>query len=937
MDQNYPDFEDYDLSYTKQEIADAPKTRITISSQNSKASAGDFAVDFGSINDTGDDVLIIRELPIHDFKSDGYAVHGYDLALESGKDSFAGEVCIQIPRYEEDGDLVEFVTIDPETGKNKREFFEISEDGKHYLLYTTHFSGHNKVTKAGFGEMLRQSLKEGDLSNKMVRDSLNAFFYTEEEYDPEDILNCKVYYNPVDMWRRLNKTTKSVSADALLETVTKKAQEELQNPQTKKEDMSGPVFSLLFGNDTAEKVSEVYGGASNIKDTVKGTINPDSVKATLTDISWAGATQNIKDTIKTGKGINLLDTAGAAATIYNFGYATRKAINEVAAGKYKDASSAAWGHWADIAAMGAGVAGMTGAVIGSAPVTVVAALAGLGLFAYSKCIETPYDDMDETELNYRTYFFYRYNKGNWLDSEYTTIGRTFDYDEPESADFQLKEGVNKGNVRRLECLDEKQNKMLKRYLSEHSSWLPIAGQDIRDKTTKPDSNWLRTFRGIYYTVKKNPELLNKAILEFIQNYCESCSPFIKKNGISKADYLEFSRNAMRLRGSDPDAARLPLEDEMKAYTERMEKELLVYLQPVFEEFAEELSHEAELEVDLMIEKELVPLLNTQMVFTVEDTSLSDPTNFKQSVYNGEPVKIDKKKKLNYSSSEGTWDDIRLVFEPYMEFYIRDENDNPVGAPLFKPAVGYYEYDRRYDDNAIKNTLYSATILKKADDDIYFPHKDNFWPKLMSGNTVFCCTFYHYLMMGAPNAISFYDPESDADDIIVDLFEDGKIPEADSKGVIRINVKVEPNDSKDTKLTDFIGTYSFAGEIEDGLNAYIKAFIIEDEKHPGDIKIGISFFDTEESMAKQDSYNFRTMPGLSLSTNEWYQKDHEVKVIDYKLEGNTLYRYEGSLAPSGSGREGNSYFVLIKNGDSLTLKWTDTVMEVDHTAVLKKVK
>ena len=196
-------------------------------------------------------------------------------------------------------------------------------------------------------------------------------------------------------------------------------------------------------------------------------------------------------------------------TVVGFQANTAKATKEVGDGKYDDMKAAAWGHWSDNLGTAVGVVGLAGAAAASTPVTVICAIGGLGLFCYSKATETPYDDLDQTELNYRTYF------NHYADNRFSTM-RFFYYDEPDEADISFP--VGKGNVRRLTCLDDKQSSVLKKYLRDHGVQGSIPGQDPRDKANKPGSNWLTVLEGIYEAVKDKPELLNTAVLEFYKNY-----------------------------------------------------------------------------------------------------------------------------------------------------------------------------------------------------------------------------------------------------------------------------------------------------------------------------------------------------------------------------------------------------------------------------------
>lgn len=116
-------------------------------------------------------------MPVRTYEKKGYAVQTYDLSLASGRTKFLAEVMVTIPRGEKDGEEVMFLTKDPETGKNEEEYFEISEDGRSYMLYTTHFSNHSKVIISDFGKNFSEAVRTGDITGKETREALSAFYY----------------------------------------------------------------------------------------------------------------------------------------------------------------------------------------------------------------------------------------------------------------------------------------------------------------------------------------------------------------------------------------------------------------------------------------------------------------------------------------------------------------------------------------------------------------------------------------------------------------------------------------------------------------------------------------------------------------------------------------------------------------------------------------
>ena len=255
---------DYNIDYTEQEIADAPKTEMTISADNTSAEPLVFSVDFGAFNDMEDDTFTLRELPVHDFEKDGYSVQGYDFSLASGKHDFPDEVCIRLPRTEEDGDLVQFMSKNPDTGENERLYHKISGDGKSYLVYTTHFSQGVKLTKSGLGEKLKQNIAAGDIGDSLTRDALSAFFYHDVDFD--NILMTEVNYSRDDLWKKVNNSTYLPLARDMTEAMVKASEGSSTDIE---------ISGLLLYDD--ETVRQIVGGLDAGANT--GTLVAETVKA----------------------------------------------------------------------------------------------------------------------------------------------------------------------------------------------------------------------------------------------------------------------------------------------------------------------------------------------------------------------------------------------------------------------------------------------------------------------------------------------------------------------------------------------------------------------------------------------------------------------------------------------------------------------------------
>ena len=871
VSENFTD-DDYNIDYSEQEISAAPKTEMKISAGNPSASAGDFAVDFGAFNEMEDDTFTVRELPVHDFGKDCYSVKGYDLSLASGKHTFTGEVCVTYPRTGEEGDLVQFMSKNPDTGENERLYYEISDDGKNYLVYSDHFSQQVMLTKSGFGEKLKQDIQNRDVTDPLTRDALSAFFYNVDiqDNDYSDFMNCKVDYCPAELWKKVNNSTNLPSARYMLEAMVKEWDGSKVNWDLRNKSMSG---LLLYDEKSLKKnfddLGAVLNGKSAIEDGIKVIKGYDNL-----------STEEIIKGIKAGGKWKGFDTLCGIATMAGFYFNTQLAIKEVEDGKYDDMEAATWGHMTDNLGTAVSVVGLAAAIVEFVPVTLIAALGGLGLYFYSKSTETPYDDLTQTELNYRMFF-----------REHSLLTEVaYDTNWRETQDLK---------VRRLTCLDDKHNDQLNREL-KFVSCIPDEPRSL----VKPSSTWLDVLKKLYYVTKDQPELLNTAVLEFYKNYAEAYSPYLKDekgnriSTISESEYLSFSREVMEARGAARSAARLPDEKEMNEYTERMFKEMLVYHRPIFLEFAKFLSHQAELEADEMIERELVPLLNTRMIFNVEDTALEEGKTFESSIYNRKPMyQGERNDEYLYM---GKYRDMRQNYIPPMEFYIHDGSDySPVQPPKFFPGYGKF----------VRNlSKYQALFLDPVSPQNYFPVTDNFWPKWMGGNTVFKCTYYHYLMMGAPNTMSFYD--MDEDERFSDDFE---IPEPDEKGNIVINIKIDGKKPEEEKKMRDTEAQMYLRN-DNTLGRYASFFDMDFNLKQGVSEVAVNDKDVAISLSKLEYQTTKEMDGSTVTTT--YKRDsiQLAGVIDRESE-NGMVKYghitkvdpfkgscEQKKVPNGQARE-----------------------------------
>ncbi len=127
------------LKFTKAEIEAVDPIKVKVSSENPVCTEGDIKVDFKLWNLDGEDTLLIRSLgKVYDSES-GSELELYDFSLESGKDQFTTEVEITLPRPQ-GGNANGVVWYDLDNDVWKPTVYDVSDDGKNYIIYTDHFT-----------------------------------------------------------------------------------------------------------------------------------------------------------------------------------------------------------------------------------------------------------------------------------------------------------------------------------------------------------------------------------------------------------------------------------------------------------------------------------------------------------------------------------------------------------------------------------------------------------------------------------------------------------------------------------------------------------------------------------------------------------------------------------------------------------------------------
>ena len=786
----FPDIKSVNIDYTDEERAQAPSVEMKVSPEEPAVSSDGFGADFGPYGLSGDDTFTVRTLPVHTFEDEFYSVQGFDLSLESGTDVFPTEVTVTIPRDENDGDLVTFITKDPETGENAEEYYEISDDGSSYILYTSHFSEHDKMVISDFGKQFAQNIKDADLSQASTREALSSFYYT--SYVPwNKRMTAPVAFSQYDLWSKLmNRYTYLPSAEAMLKAM---------GDQVGKDGIGSVDFSgALF--DGAKEISDKVDIANNAKSTADGAAEI-MKKLSMRNFISPGFMETINKyktvSDKFGKGCAVYSIISTAIGIINLNDKITKELKE---GKFSTEEDAVKAHAMDyssiiLSIVGTGIAlfGVLTAGTALSPVLAIGgglvSLGGLFLYFFSESKKDPYADLSVPEQCYRDY--YALSKTKELYRRFY-IGKKSDFktDSDITANSvgvikPLKESVTKDQSERF-------TNLVNVKLASVNSAGGFLGAEPRWGITR-DFALVCDF--LYSIMQESPEKVGDAFNELFRNYADACF-----DNLNDSEFMSFSSQAMQKRGYSSIAA-LPWNNSeekdiiKEKYAERFTKELWGSCSELFLLLSRKAQHNAQLAVNQSIRENVLPMLNTQMEFTVEDPSLDNPASFKDSVYCADPELTGINTDYEAPDGETYSSNYKYNYDYPLSFRIKNKDGEyeRLDVPVFMPGQDYSR-----DSRSAGLQLYKTQYID------YYPAKNNFIPFLRSNsdNTVFRCTYFHWLMMGAPTALAFKDVSKKNDQPQIRDFE---IPQPDSDGVIRVNIKAPAN--TDSGIERFVGKWT----------------------------------------------------------------------------------------------------------------------------------
>ena len=697
--------EDIPLRYTEKQIAQAQEERAAVSLEKADASFDGIRIDLHAWNlENAQDELIVKRLPELSEGEEGWVLQGWDVSLASGQHEFPTCVELTIPRAEGEV-LAGVVRFNEETGCWEDLYTELSEDETYYTAYTEHFS--NVALKKYRFDAKRYQLTEVAGGEPIVSLTNGVFVVLPKR----DAANDMEYTVTVD-WTLLWNHYRKIKVD------DQKIEELASRLTALKEALPTQYDSAALTKD----IASLLGLSDNLY-----TLAAEDGVLSLLGVTEAGMK-------RIGGMMVLLD---AALTLIKIEEQARKDGSF----SYKKLYEAGLDHWLDILSLipggiAAAVGGLEGALIG------LLWFAGVQLFegaSFLIRLNDPSGKSVELKDLYQDYY-YRAAFPNGIGGvDYgggdgsRNVLSTYSYVKVKSP--LLKDMLE---------LDA-YNKLRSTLAPKGLSWYPLSTQGIRQSNGETKLNlsigWTWAIRALLESSENEPQDFADALDALFYDYARAFW------WMSDAQQLAYVHDEQAYYGYTDKSAeerflglvkaegkdRTALTDEL---TEQLKEASRPVLVSVLKTYQATLCKQLQDE----IKTGLLPILNTRLIFHVKDPALEDNETFQKSIYCVDWRTIKENEAYLDSASvraNGLSYTDRSFITP-----MRFEGDP---QPLFKPLL-YCG-----DDEAGRQAFWSYDYNHYANDNPYFT------PQARSdSDVVFSCTYYHYLMMGAPKSIVFYD-------------------------------------------------------------------------------------------------------------------------------------------------------------------------------------
>ena len=685
-------YSDLSLKYTEEQLQSAPSVTKFVSTEQEKYKCGDVEIIFDEWQlEDGIDELTVRELPELQDEASGLVLKAWDFSLLSGQHQFNTCVEVHIPRPEGiDDRTVSCVWFNEEAGAWEDKYYEISDDGKYYIIRTTHFSvgGFYQYVNSFFTGDKKEDTKKQD-------DTLfpAKFLYYPNGANSKNVMNTKVQMD-------VNSYMKYVEELSL------------NDPDgAAKYTFGGPVEDYNAKQNLLYYLDAAWFGFTNYKTASDG-------------FNIAMDTAGYLDSIKGLSAFEKFSNMGTAISGLDITLTAWKVRDEVKNDKreFSTALKSAWAKHSGETLINLVSYGLSAALVGNP--AGLAAVAGGTVLAnmlyrdYSNSEAFKLDSLTDEEKVYQE--FYKHTWG-------VTMGTTeINDDYYEKEEKKRNEAAEKGattkkyknalkkkadfpSLKRSEItigplsnLSDEQNELLRKQL-------------LKQPLYSSGKGFGEAFSMLCDFSKGDKEYLDTLIDEL---YNEYANVFWKLSAEKHQEAAAYIFNELGIEGTfnEPDSYA-----EKSVYIENFVHELQSNTEKYLakaEETAIAKTKDAHIS---LIKNTLVPMLNTKLVFKVTDKSLAAGETFDKSDYARNPL---KKGNSDFKHLK-TPDYSRL--RTYMSF-------DGINTPKFTPG--------------------NAAVS------LYYPATDSFLPQAReNSDVVFECTLYHYLMMGAPDHMSFYETTS----------------------------------------------------------------------------------------------------------------------------------------------------------------------------------
>lgn len=676
--------------YSDEQIESAPVRTARVSPENPVADFGDVKIDLKSWNlENEEDELILRDLPEVESEEDD------GLTFKCWDISLASgqdefTTSVAITVPRTSGAPVDCVSFNEETGEWEDEYSELSADGTQRTIYVTHF-----CVKGYYFDKEAFELKEGDLTVE-----LDHGIYAEKVSKKENSGFGKSFVNRMILPVKLDQ-------DRMWQMYQKK-------------DM-----------DDAGKFPELVRIISKgVDNTIIARRMYDKSDTLNTYFGYGGFATNIASLLQVAPGA--CEVIGAVCTVHDVMLTTIKVVAEAASGNTAFAGAvmdAALNHKLDITGMAVGAATPIAALI-SATAGLWFTVAGIVIFSVS-IMYSEYEQNKEwaasSKMEDPLYLYRGYYKGGILRADF-------------GGDKSKSQRLGSGKASEYQYVTMKKPASMEP--DKFNKLAAVVNKKGLGRVSSPNNGWTEAFVEIIKAYPGEASCLDKVLDELYLSYA-SVFWELPDSAIYayRRDY-KASADIEWLTDSDKETMIRNYVFELKIQTREMLQEAAKTVQR--EEYKEQLRK---------MKKEAVPLLNTQLVFHVQDTGLAAGESFRNSVYYYDWTTAKENRGLDGKNGKFALYKVSMQFE---------------GAekPLFVPV----DYSGEEGD------------FRK-----YYPYslEGGFLPKMpfsKDSDVVFKCTFYHYMMMGCPKAMIFTnmkDPNAKKERVEIDLSEvDGKKKQVD---------------------------------------------------------------------------------------------------------------------------------------------------------------